>query len=119
MDPEGNGLRRRLGQGVFHSPNSKSVIDFPSESPLSHLPSLSIEDSFTALQAASAHQRPDRVLQKQRQQPGFPKPSENQSGPSTLVKAAVWGLSATLGAAALAVTQTALGWGPEVLWKIF
>ncbi|XP_072458808.1 TBC1 domain family member 20-like [Notamacropus eugenii] len=81
--------------------------------------SLSIEDSFTALQAASAHQRPDRVLQKQRQQPGFPKPSENQSGPSTLVKAAVWGLSATLGAAALAVTQTALGWGPEVLWKIF
>ncbi|XP_074119144.1 TBC1 domain family member 20-like isoform X2 [Sminthopsis crassicaudata] len=81
--------------------------------------SLSIEGSFTALRAASAHQRPDWVLQKQRQQPGCQKASGSQAGPSTLVKAAVWGLSATLGAAALAVTQTALGWGPEVLWKIF
>ncbi|XP_051827260.1 TBC1 domain family member 20-like isoform X2 [Antechinus flavipes] len=81
--------------------------------------SLSIEGSFTALRAASAHQRPDWVLQKQRQQPGYQKASGSQAGPSTLVKAAVWGLSATLGAAALAVTQTALGWGPEVLWKIF
>ncbi|KAM9099597.1 TBC1 domain family member 20 [Sarcophilus harrisii] len=81
--------------------------------------SLSIEGSFTALRAASAHQRPDWVLQKQRQQPGCQKASGSQAGPSTLVKAAVWGLSATLGAAALAITQTALGWGPEVLWKIF
>lgn len=36
-----------------------------------------------------------------------------------LVKAAVWGLSATLGAAALAVTQTALEWAPEFLLQLF
>uniref|UniRef100_A0A3Q3X789 TBC1 domain family member 20 n=1 Tax=Mola mola TaxID=94237 RepID=A0A3Q3X789_MOLML len=36
-----------------------------------------------------------------------------------MVKMAVWGLSATLGAAAFAVAQTAMDWGPEVLLQLF
>lgn len=36
-----------------------------------------------------------------------------------MVKMAVWGLSATLGAAVLAVAQTALEWGPDVLLQLF
>lgn len=36
-----------------------------------------------------------------------------------IVKMAVWGLSATLGAAVFAVAQTALDWGPEVLLQLF
>lgn len=35
------------------------------------------------------------------------------------MKVAVWGLSATLGAVALAVTHTALDWGPEFLLRLF
>lgn len=36
-----------------------------------------------------------------------------------MVKMAVWGLSATLGAAVFAVAQTAMEWGPEVLLQLF
>lgn len=36
-----------------------------------------------------------------------------------MVKMAVWGLSATLGAAVFAVAQTALEWGPDVLLQLF
>lgn len=36
-----------------------------------------------------------------------------------LVKMAVWGLSATLGAAVFAVAQTAMEWGPEALLQLF
>lgn len=36
-----------------------------------------------------------------------------------MVKMAVWGLSATLGAAVFAVAQTALDWGPDVLLQLF
>ena len=36
-----------------------------------------------------------------------------------MVKMAVWGLSATLGAAVFAVAQTAMDWGPEVLLQLF
>lgn len=68
-------------------------------------------------------QRPDSVLREQLQ-----KRHENQlalpmnTQPTTtnqLVKMAVWGLSATLGATALAVVQTALNWAPEFLSQLF
>ena len=36
-----------------------------------------------------------------------------------MVKMAVWGLSATLGAAIFAVAQTAMQWGPDVLLQLF
>lgn len=36
-----------------------------------------------------------------------------------MMKVAVWGLSATLGAAVFAVAQTAMEWGPEVLLQLF
>lgn len=36
-----------------------------------------------------------------------------------MVKMAVWGLSATLGAAVFAVAQTAMDWGPDVLLQLF
>ncbi|KAA0709915.1 TBC1 domain family member 20 [Triplophysa tibetana] len=39
--------------------------------------------------------------------------------PNQFLKMAVWGLSATLGAAALAVAQTAVNWAPEFLSQLF
>uniref|UniRef100_A0A8D0H0G8 Uncharacterized protein n=1 Tax=Sphenodon punctatus TaxID=8508 RepID=A0A8D0H0G8_SPHPU len=77
--------------------------------------------SFSAFQQAASQQRPDTVLQRQH----LPLPAEGgdelppAAGQSPLVKAAVWGISATLGAAALAVTQTALEWAPEFLLQLF
>ncbi|XP_075772937.1 TBC1 domain family member 20-like isoform X3 [Pelodiscus sinensis] len=78
--------------------------------------------SFSAFQRAASRQRPDAVLRRERQQEGADgraRVSLPTPGHSPLVKAAVWGLSATLGAAALAVTQTALEWAPEFLLQLF
>ncbi|XP_067416270.1 TBC1 domain family member 20-like [Emydura macquarii macquarii] len=90
---------------------------------LQHHKSISI-GSFTAFQLAASHQRPDAVLRRQQQQDGAHAVEEAgallpTAGHSPLVKAAVWGISATLGAAALAVTQTALEWAPEFLLQLF
>ncbi|XP_071987918.1 TBC1 domain family member 20-like isoform X1 [Engystomops pustulosus] len=72
--------------------------------------------SFRSLQISSAQQRPDSVLRQQVAPPSDVLPARS---PNTLVKLAVWGISASLGAAALAVTQTALEWGPDLLLGLF
>lgn len=68
-------------------------------------------------------QRPDSVLRQQLQKrhenpPALPM-STQPANTNQLIKMAVWGLSATLGAAALAVAQTAMDWAPEFLSQIF
>ncbi|XP_074919422.1 TBC1 domain family member 20-like isoform X3 [Chelonoidis abingdonii] len=88
---------------------------------LQHHKSISI-GSFSAFQLATTQQRPDAVLRRQRQQDSAHAEAAAllpTAGHSPLVKAAVWGISATLGAAALAVTQTALEWAPEFLLQLF
>ncbi|XP_050795358.1 TBC1 domain family member 20-like isoform X1 [Gopherus flavomarginatus] len=88
---------------------------------LQHHKSISI-GSFSAFQLATTQQRPDAVLRRQRQQDSAHAEAAAllpMAGHSPLVKAAVWGISATLGAAALAVTQTALEWAPEFLLQLF
>uniref|UniRef100_A0A8B9RUI8 TBC1 domain family member 20 n=1 Tax=Accipiter nisus TaxID=211598 RepID=A0A8B9RUI8_9AVES len=87
-----------------------------------HHKSIAIQ-SFGAFQRAASCQRPDAVLRRQRREPAgaggdaaVPLPA---AGRNPLVKVAVWGLSATLGAVALAVTHTALDWGPEFLLRLF
>nr|XP_060637761.1 TBC1 domain family member 20-like [Anolis sagrei ordinatus] len=79
--------------------------------------------SFLEFQQAASCQRPDTILLRQQQQrrTSNPRPESllSTTEHSPLVKAAVWGISATLGAAALAVTQTALEWGPEFLLQLF
>ncbi|KAG7458250.1 hypothetical protein MATL_G00236130 [Megalops atlanticus] len=74
-------------------------------------------NSFKDFQLATLQQRPDAVLRRQlhRQPPGDTPPAAT----SQLVKVAVWGISATLGAAALAVAQTAMEWAPEFLLQLF
>ncbi|KPP73853.1 TBC1 domain family member 20-like [Scleropages formosus] len=80
-------------------------------------------NSFKDFQMATLKQRPDAVLRRQLRQrsPALPVAPENgqASGTSQLIKVAVWGISATLGAAALAVAQTALDWAPEFLMQLF
>ncbi|KAG9355405.1 hypothetical protein JZ751_000243 [Albula glossodonta] len=85
--------------------------------------SLSI-NSFKDFQLATLQQRPDAVLRRQLRHrapaahlavPGDAPPTAT----SQLVKVAVWGISATLGAAALAVAQTAMEWAPEFLLQLF
>ncbi|KAM4026947.1 TBC1 domain family member 20-like isoform 2-T2 [Anomaloglossus baeobatrachus] len=72
--------------------------------------------SFRSLQISSAQQRPDFVLCQQMTPLSDVLPARSQN---TLLKLAVWGISASLGAAALAVTQTALEWGPDLLLGLF
>ncbi|XP_031695368.1 TBC1 domain family member 20, partial [Anarrhichthys ocellatus] len=97
--------------------------------------SLSIS-TFQAFQFSTLHQRPDSVLQRLTKAQGSSH-SRHASRPSgqeaalprdrgqlwgtgnRMVKMAVWGLSATLGAAVFAVAQTAMDWGPEVLLQLF
>ncbi|RVE67243.1 hypothetical protein OJAV_G00115600 [Oryzias javanicus] len=84
--------------------------------------------SFQAFQLSTLHQRPDSVLQRltRSSAPSGPDrraPAEDggqlwREG-NRMVKVAVWGLSATLGAAVLAVAQTAMDWGPEVFLQLF
>lgn len=85
------------------------------QSSLQQLKSLSAA-SFCSLQISSAQQRPDFVLCRQVTPSRDVRPAPSQN---TLVKLAVWGISASLGAAALAVTQTALDWGPDFLLGLF
>ncbi|KAL2080261.1 hypothetical protein ACEWY4_024054 [Coilia grayii] len=79
--------------------------------------------TFQDFQLTTLQQRPDSVLRHQR--PGtadLATPDVATPTPTAanqLVKMAVWGLSATLGAAALAVAQTALEWGPDFLLQLF
>nr|XP_020660114.1 TBC1 domain family member 20-like [Pogona vitticeps] len=100
------------------------------EAALQRHKSISIS-SFSEFQQATLCQRPDAILRQQQQQQQQLQhslasrvmeagdeillPAER----SRLVKAAVWGITASLGAAALAVTQTALEWGPEFLLQLF
>ncbi|XP_071355350.1 TBC1 domain family member 20 [Trachinotus anak] len=97
--------------------------------------SLSIS-TFQAFQLSTLHQRPDSVLQRLTKAQGSTtsRHASQHSGleaalprdrgqlwgkGNRMVKMAVWGLSATLGAAVFAVAQTAMDWGPEVLLQLF
>ncbi|CAL8396840.1 TBC1 domain family member 20 [Gadus morhua] len=93
--------------------------------------SLSIS-TFQSFQRSTLHQRPDSVLRRITRERGC---SASRRGPgewavasaeapalgrgNRMVKMAVWGLSATLGAAIFAVAQTAMQWGPDVLLQLF
>ncbi|XP_034748861.1 TBC1 domain family member 20 isoform X2 [Etheostoma cragini] len=97
--------------------------------------SLSI-NTFQAFQLSTLCQRPDSVLQRLTKAQGSTtsRQASRNSGleaalprdrgqlwgkGNTIVKMAVWGLSATLGAAVFAVAQTAMDWGPDVLLQLF
>ncbi|XP_010785446.1 TBC1 domain family member 20 isoform X1 [Notothenia coriiceps] len=97
--------------------------------------SLSIS-TFQAFQLATLHQRPDSVLKRLTKAQGSStsRQASRYSGleaalpqergqlwgkRNRMVKMAVWGLSATLGAAVFAVAQTAMDWGPEALLQLF
>ncbi|KAK0133823.1 TBC1 domain family member 20 [Merluccius polli] len=94
--------------------------------------SLSIS-TFQSFQRSTLHQRPDSVLRQltrdkcsSASRHGGPGESAvaRAEGPAwgrgnRMVKMAVWGLSATLGAAVFAVAQTAMDWGPDVLLQLF
>ncbi|KAI4817920.1 hypothetical protein CesoFtcFv8_019861 [Champsocephalus esox] len=97
--------------------------------------SLSIS-TFQAFQLATLHQRPDSVLKRLTKAQGSStsRQASRYSGleaalpqergqlwgkGNRMVKMAVWGLSATLGAAVFAVAQTAMDWGPEALLQLF
>uniref|UniRef100_A0A8C8FCG1 Rab-GAP TBC domain-containing protein n=1 Tax=Oncorhynchus tshawytscha TaxID=74940 RepID=A0A8C8FCG1_ONCTS len=86
---------------------------------------------FKAFQAATQQQRPDSVLRRQLLQGrarglGGPdsqlvlsRDTQPNQAANQLIKMAVWGISATLGAAALAVAQTALDWAPDFFMQLF
>ncbi|XP_077362396.1 TBC1 domain family member 20 isoform X1 [Festucalex cinctus] len=96
--------------------------------------SLSIS-TFKAFQLSTLHQRPDSVLQRltkaqasatlrQARHSGLDVALPQDGGQrwgkgSRMVKMAVWGLSATLGAAVFAVAQTAMEWAPDALLQLF
>ncbi|XP_068603417.1 TBC1 domain family member 20 [Brachionichthys hirsutus] len=90
--------------------------------------SLSIS-TFPAFQLSTLHQRPDSVLQRLTRSHGAAASRHGLEAAlsrgqlwgkgNRLVKMAVWGLSATLGAAVFTVAQTAMDWGPEVLLQLF
>lgn len=79
--------------------------------------------TFQDFQQATCRQRPDAVLWQQskaraRSPQGLAKATA-PAGANQLVKMAVWGLSATLGAAAFAVVNTAMEWAPEFVLQLF
>uniref|UniRef100_A0A8C4SXW7 Zgc:63863 n=1 Tax=Erpetoichthys calabaricus TaxID=27687 RepID=A0A8C4SXW7_ERPCA len=89
-----------------------------------HQPQKSITmSSFGDFQMATLQQRPDAILQRQTREkiPSDVAAFEESVAPGTnqIVKMAVWAISATLGATALAVAQTALDWAPEFLLQLF
>ncbi|KAL7826848.1 hypothetical protein AOLI_G00320570 [Acnodon oligacanthus] len=80
--------------------------------------------SFQDFQTSTLQQRPDSVLRQQLHQRhttnlDLAHANARSGGAHQLIKMAVWGLSATLGAAALAVAQTAMDWAPEFLLQLF
>ncbi|KAI4895972.1 hypothetical protein NFI96_006010 [Prochilodus magdalenae] len=81
-------------------------------------------NSFQDFQTSTLQQRPDSVLRQQTHQhhsADLDLALANSRGGNAhqLIKMAVWGLSATLGAAALAVAQTAMDWAPDFLLQLF
>lgn len=88
--------------------------------------SLSIS-TFHEFQLSTLHQRPDSVLRRLTKAQGssalrhaLPQDRGQLLGKGNrMVKMAVWGLSATLGAAVFAVAQTAMDWGPDLLLQLF
>ncbi|KAL0961926.1 hypothetical protein UPYG_G00333460 [Umbra pygmaea] len=82
---------------------------------------------FKDFQVKTRLQRPDSVLRRQLHRgrdtggPGsqLSRGTAPNQATNQLVKMAVWGISATLGAAALAVAQTAMDWAPEFLMQLF
>ncbi|XP_041739477.1 TBC1 domain family member 20 [Coregonus clupeaformis] len=86
---------------------------------------------FKAFQMSTQQQRPDSVLRRQLlrgpargrggldSQLAMPKDTQPNQAANQLVKMAVWGISATLGAAALAVAQTALDWAPDFFMQLY
>ncbi|XP_004549301.2 TBC1 domain family member 20 isoform X2 [Maylandia zebra] len=87
--------------------------------------------TFQAFQLSTLHQRPDSVLQRLTKAQGSTTSRHGLEAAlpgdrgqlwrrgNRMVKMAVWGLSATLGAAVFAVAQTAMDWGPEALLQLF
>ncbi|XP_046691486.1 TBC1 domain family member 20 isoform X1 [Silurus meridionalis] len=88
--------------------------------------------SFKDFQTSTLQQRPDFILRQQRQHLQQRQdahlalvqqsPWYNSAQPGSaqqLIRMAVWGISATLGAAALAITQTAMNWAPDFLLQLF
>ncbi|KAM9824160.1 TBC1 domain family member 20 [Neosynchiropus ocellatus] len=88
--------------------------------------------TFKEFQLSILHQRPDSVLRRLHKSKGtassksalecssqeaglIQEKSQQWRSSNTLVKMAMWGLSATLGATVLAVAQTAMDWGPDLL----
>ncbi|KAG7275580.1 hypothetical protein CRUP_006725 [Coryphaenoides rupestris] len=81
--------------------------------------------TFTDFGLASAQQRPDSVLRRRRRQKQAALEITGAAGPNTVavarpsvtrrfVRLAVMGLTVALGAAALAVMNTALEWAPKL-----
>ncbi|XP_051872351.1 TBC1 domain family member 20 isoform X2 [Pristis pectinata] len=79
--------------------------------------------TFQDFQLATSQQRPDAVLCKQSRERARLPPNNAKApaptGANQLVKMAVWGLTATLGAAAFAVVNTAMEWAPEFVFQLF
>ncbi|MEQ2208663.1 hypothetical protein XENOCAPTIV_010656, partial [Xenoophorus captivus] len=97
--------------------------------------SLSIS-SFQAFHLSTLHQRPDSVLQRLTRAQGSTTSRHGKNSyclevslpaaqgqlwreGNKVMKMAVWGLSATLGAAVFAVAQTAMDWGPDLILQLF
>ncbi|XP_036001146.1 TBC1 domain family member 20 isoform X1 [Fundulus heteroclitus] len=92
--------------------------------------SLSIS-SFQAFHLSTLHQRPDSVLQRITRAQGSTTSRHGLEASlptargqlwregNRMMKMAVWGLSATLGAAVFAVAQTAMDWGPDLVLQLF
>lgn len=82
--------------------------------------------SFQSFHLSTLQQRPDSVLRLQssrKEAGGWRAGAQDREAvagqASRLVRVAVWGLSASLGAAVLAVAQTALDWTPDLLMQLF
>ncbi|XP_069771209.1 TBC1 domain family member 20 isoform X2 [Narcine bancroftii] len=79
--------------------------------------------TFQDFQLATSQQRPDTVLCKlSRERARLDSGGARTPAPvgaNQLVKMVVWGLTATLGAAAFAVVNTAMEWAPEFVSQLF
>ncbi|XP_030076730.1 TBC1 domain family member 20 isoform X2 [Microcaecilia unicolor] len=92
--------------------------DLAKQAALQYRKSITIT-TFQDFQRATLDQRPDSILRQRLHNDSEAASVLPVMGNNGLVKMAVWGLSATLGAAALAVAQTALEWTPEFLFQLF
>eukprot|EP00062_Callorhinchus_milii_P015810 gi/632966434/ref/XP_007899413.1/ PREDICTED: TBC1 domain family member 20-like [Callorhinchus milii] len=86
---------------------------------LQHHKSIAVS-SFQGFQLSRCLQRPDRVLRSEQwESAGAQCQPASSPGASQLVRMAVWALTATLGAAAIAVVNTAVEWSPEFVLQLF